>query len=121
MLRFLIRRGLSALGLLFVVSIVSFVLIKAPPGDYADYAANLARSQGGLSYEQSLILRDQIRENLGLNLPLPRAISPLDQAAWCCTAISARPSSTTSRSPTCSPSGSGGRSRSPPPAICWRR
>ena len=54
MLRFLIRRGLSALGLLFVVSIVSFVLIKAPPGDYADYAAALARSQGGLSYEQSL-------------------------------------------------------------------
>ena len=54
MLRFLIRRGLSAIGLLFVVSIVSFTLIKAPPGDYADYAAALARNQGGLSYEQSM-------------------------------------------------------------------
>ena len=69
MLRFLIRRGLSALGLLFVVTIVSFTLIKAPPGDYADYAAALARSQGGLSYEQSIILRDKVREDLGLNLP----------------------------------------------------
>jgi len=69
-LRFLIRRGLSAIGLLFVVSIVSFTLIKAPPGDYADYAAALARSQGGLSYEQSLELRDRVREELGLNKPL---------------------------------------------------
>jgi peptide/nickel transport system permease protein len=69
-LRFLIRRGLSALGLLFVVSVVSFTLIKAPPGDYADYAAALARSQGGLSYEQSLELRDRVREELGLNKPL---------------------------------------------------
>ena len=72
MLRFLIRRGLSAIGLLFVVSIVSFTLIKAPPGDYADYAAALARSQGGLSYEQSIVLRDQLRERLGLNKPLPQ-------------------------------------------------
>ena len=72
MLRFLIRRGLSAIGLLFVVSIVSFTLIKAPPGDYADYAAALARSQGGLSYEQSMVLRDQLRERLGLDKPLPQ-------------------------------------------------
>ncbi len=42
MFRFLIRRGLSAIGLLFAVSVVSFTLIKAPPGDYADYAAALA-------------------------------------------------------------------------------
>lgn len=70
MLRFLLRRALSAIALLFMVSIVSFVLIKAPPGDYADYAATLAQSQGGLSYEQALILKEQIRERLGLNLPL---------------------------------------------------
>lgn len=70
MFHFLIRRGLSAIGLLFVVSIVSFSLIKSPPGDYADYAATLARSQGGLSYEQSLELRDRVREELGLNRPL---------------------------------------------------
>lgn len=70
MIRFLLRRGLSALGLLFAVSIVSFTLIKAPRGDYADYAASLARNQGGLGYEQSLVLRDQIREELGLNRPV---------------------------------------------------
>ena len=46
MLRFLIRRGLSAIGLLFVVSVVSFVLIKAPPGDYADYAAEPGAQPG---------------------------------------------------------------------------
>jgi len=69
MARFLLRRGLSAIGLLFLVSVVSFVLIKAPPGDYATYAATLAQSQGGLSYEQAIILQEQIRERLGLNLP----------------------------------------------------
>jgi peptide/nickel transport system permease protein len=69
-LRFLIRRGISALGLLLVVSMVTFVLIKAPHGDYAEYAASQARSQGGLSYEDSLILRDQIRKDLGLDRPL---------------------------------------------------
>src|SRR4029079_14885812 len=69
-LRFLLRRTVSALGLLFVVSVVSFTLIKAPPGDYADYAAALARSQVGLSYDQSMVLRDQLRERLGLNKPL---------------------------------------------------
>jgi peptide/nickel transport system permease protein len=68
--RFLLRRLVSAVGLLFVVSIVTFVLIKAPPGDYADFAANQAMSQGGLSYENALILKGQIREELGLNLPL---------------------------------------------------
>ena len=72
MLRFLLRRTISALGLLFVVSVVSFTLIKAPPGDYADYAAALARSQGGLSYEQSMVIRDQLRERLGLDKPLPQ-------------------------------------------------
>ena len=70
MIRFLVRRLLSALGLVFVVSMVSFVLIKAPPGDYADYAATLAQSQGGMSYEQSLILKKEIREQLGLDRPL---------------------------------------------------
>jgi peptide/nickel transport system permease protein len=68
--RFLLRRLISAIGLLFVVSIVSFVLIKAPPGDYADFAATQAMSQGGLSQEQGLILKAQIREQLGLNQPL---------------------------------------------------
>ena len=116
MIRFLIRRALSAVGLLFVVSVVSFILLKAPQGDYADYAAALARSQGGLSYEQSIILRDQIRENLGLNKSLSRAVSQMDRAAWCCAAISERPSSTTSRSAICFTSGSG--ARWPSPARC---
>jgi len=53
------------------VSIITFTLIKLPSGDYADYAASMARSQGGLTYDQSLIYADQIRERLGLNLPLP--------------------------------------------------
>ena len=70
MLQFLLRRVLSAIGLLLMVSIVSFVLIKAPPGDYADFAGTMAQSQGGLNDEQVLILKDQIRERLGLNRPL---------------------------------------------------
>ena len=37
MLRFLVFRVLGALPLLLLLSVVTFAIIQAPPGDYGDY------------------------------------------------------------------------------------
>jgi peptide/nickel transport system permease protein len=51
MLRFLLTRILSAIPVLFVLSIVTFAIIQAPPGDYSDYIRSQLINQGGASYE----------------------------------------------------------------------
>ncbi|ODM45044.1 peptide ABC transporter [Cereibacter johrii] len=61
MLRFLIRRMVSAVPVLFVVSLVTFALIAIVPGDVT---AELAGAEA--TAEQRAVLRDQ----LGLNQPL---------------------------------------------------
>lgn len=48
MLRFLCRRLAFAIGLLFAVSMICFVLIHAPEGDYASQAKAMAMSQMGM-------------------------------------------------------------------------
>ncbi|MEA5163150.1 ABC transporter permease [Cereibacter johrii] len=60
-LRFLIRRMVSAVPVLFVVSLVTFALIAIVPGDVT---AELAGAEA--TAEQRAVLRDQ----LGLNQPL---------------------------------------------------
>ena len=40
MLRFLGFRILAAIPVLFVMSMITFVIIQAPPGDYGDYIRN---------------------------------------------------------------------------------
>lgn len=67
MLRYIARRLISGLGLLFVVSILTFVLIQAQDGDYASYMKSWAISQGGMSELEADRLADQIRERLGLD------------------------------------------------------
>ncbi len=37
MLRFLVTRLLSAIPVLLILSVVTFAIIQAPPGDYSDY------------------------------------------------------------------------------------
>ncbi|AMJ49979.1 peptide ABC transporter (plasmid) [Cereibacter sphaeroides] len=61
MLRFLIRRMVSAVPVLFVVSLVTFAIIAIVPGDVT---AELAGAEA--TAEQRAVIRDQ----LGLNQPL---------------------------------------------------
>ncbi len=70
MAAFLWRRSLSALGLLFVVSIVSFILIQAPEGDFGTHYKTFAISQGGMTEADAQKLADQIRVRYGLDQPL---------------------------------------------------
>ena len=59
MFSFIIRRVLTAIPTIFVISIVSFVLIQLPPGDFlTSYAATLAEQGDSVSEEQLQALRD---------------------------------------------------------------
>ena len=71
MIRFLVTRILSAIPILFVLSVVTFAIIEAPPGDYGDYIKSMLMSQGGATDEQAQAQADAYRAAHGLNDPLP--------------------------------------------------
>ncbi|GLS32480.1 peptide/nickel transport system permease protein [Mesorhizobium albiziae] len=77
MLKFLAMRVASAIPLLFVLSLVTFTIIQAPPGDYADYIRSQAINQGGASYEEAEAQAQAYRVANGLDKPLP-----LQYANW---------------------------------------
>jgi peptide/nickel transport system permease protein len=62
MIRFVVHRLLSIIPILFGVSIVGFVLMKLVPGDPTFYLLGPYASEAD---------RELLRENLGLNSPLP--------------------------------------------------
>jgi peptide/nickel transport system permease protein len=65
--RYILKRLLWMIPFLFAVSVVSFLLIQAPPGDYlTTYIAKLAESNEIL--DQSAI--DNLRERFGLDQPI---------------------------------------------------
>ena len=70
MLRFLTMRILGAIPLLFLLSIVTFAIIQAPPGDYGDYIRAMAVNQGGATPEQAEIQAELYRQANGLNDPM---------------------------------------------------
>ena len=51
LLRFLVMRILAALPVLLVLSVVTFAIIQAPPGDYGDYIRSMLINQGGATME----------------------------------------------------------------------
>ena len=71
MLRFLFVRILSAVPVLLVLSVVTFAIVKAPPGDYSDYIKAMAINQGGASQEQAELQAQAYRKQYGLNDPVP--------------------------------------------------
>jgi peptide/nickel transport system permease protein len=71
MLRFLIMRILSAIPILLVLSVVTFAIIQAPPGDYGDYIRSMAINQGGASSEAANAQAQAYRVANGLDQPLP--------------------------------------------------
>ena len=67
MLRYISRRVLTLIPLLLLVSVVTFIIIQLPPGDYVDtYVQNLARS--GAVLDQSII--DSMKKRYALDKPL---------------------------------------------------
>lgn len=70
MLRFLTIRIGSAIPVLLILSVVTFAIIQAPPGDYADYIRSQLMNQGGASFEQAEAQAQAYRIEHGLDKPL---------------------------------------------------
>lgn len=71
MLRFLVLRIAGAIPILFLLSIVTFTIIQAPPGDYGDYIRTMAINRTGATAEEAQRQAEAYREAKGLNAPLP--------------------------------------------------
>jgi peptide/nickel transport system permease protein len=71
LLRFLVMRVLAAIPVLLVLSVVTFAIIQAPPGDYGDYIRSMLINQGGATSAEAEIQAEAYREANGLNDPLP--------------------------------------------------
>ena len=68
MIAFIFRRLLIMIPTLFVISVISFVIIQRPPGDYlTTYIANLQET--GEEVDQAVI--ESLRVRYGLDKPLP--------------------------------------------------
>ena len=66
MLRLIVHRLLYMAVTLLIVSVVAFVLIQLPPGDYADAYANKRQQSGIMITRQEL---DAMRHTLGIDRP----------------------------------------------------
>ncbi len=66
MLTLIIRRIVATLVTLFLISVVAFILIQLPPGDFVDSYAG-KKTQGGIIITQEEL--DAMRSRLGLNKP----------------------------------------------------
>lgn len=71
MLRFLAMRIASALPVMVILSLVTFAIIQAPPGDYADYIRSQLINQGGASFAEADAQAQAYRVEHGLDRPLP--------------------------------------------------
>ncbi len=70
MLRFFLVRLGSAIPVMLILSIVTFAIIQAPPGDYADYIRAQLMNQGGASFEQAQTQAQAYRVEHGLDKPI---------------------------------------------------
>lgn len=70
MLRFLTMRILAAIPVLIVLSVVTFAIIQAPPGDYADFIRAQLMNQGGASAVVAEAQAEAYRQAHGLNDPI---------------------------------------------------
>lgn len=71
MLRFLTVRIMQSIPVLLVMSIITFAIIQAPPGDYGDFIRTNMIVQGNASVEAAERAANEYRETHGLNDPLP--------------------------------------------------
>ena len=70
MLRFLGLRLAQAIPVLVVMSFITFMIIQAPPGDYADFLRTNMITQGNATIEAADAFAQEYREKNGLNDPL---------------------------------------------------
>lgn len=69
MIGYILRRILSAIPLLIGISIVSFIIIQLPPGDFATTYEMMLMNQGNMSRQEAQAAADQYRALYGLDKP----------------------------------------------------
>ena len=78
MLSFIVRRFLLALVTIWAISVLSFIIIQLPPGDFVDaYIARLSASGSSVSMEEAQALR----KLYGLDQPYLRPVLEMDRSA----------------------------------------
>ena len=70
MLRFLGIRLMQAIPVLFAMSVITFTIINAPPGDYGDYIRTNMITQGNATIAAAEAAAEKYREENGLNDPI---------------------------------------------------
>ena len=70
MLRFLLIRVFQAVPVLLIMSMITFVIIQAPPGDYGDFIRTNMITQGNASIEAASAAAEAYRKSHGLNDPM---------------------------------------------------
>lgn len=68
---YILRRLGSAVVVLLAISMVAFIIIQLPPGDFADSYENTLINQGNMPVEQAHEAADKLRDRYGLNDPIP--------------------------------------------------
>jgi len=71
MFAYLVSRLISALGVLVILSVVTFAIIQAPAGDYGDYLRNQMVSQSGASSAAADAAVQTYRKEHGLDKSAP--------------------------------------------------
>lgn len=66
---FLLKRLAAAVPIVILLSLVTFLIIQAPPGDYADHLRTMLVNQGGASAAEAEAQAQLFREQNGLNDP----------------------------------------------------
>jgi peptide/nickel transport system permease protein len=71
MAKYILKRILLAIPTLIVVSIVSFVVIQLPPGDFlTSYIAQVRATEGDAAASQLISIIPQLEAQYGINQPL---------------------------------------------------
>ncbi len=71
MFNFILRRTLGSIPVLLGISLVAFIIIQLPPGDYGSIYKQALISQGGLSVEEAEAMAQKFRVRYGLEKSLP--------------------------------------------------
>ncbi len=79
MMKFILRRTLTAIPLLLAISVICFVVIQLPPGDFAsNYKSNLME-RAGMNEAEAERLAQELRVQYGLDKPM---IAQYGQWLW---------------------------------------
>lgn len=68
--KYVLRRVITSIPVLFIISIIVFVVIQLPPGDYMTTIQLQLQSLGGLTEAEAARVADELRRAYGLDKPL---------------------------------------------------